>query len=105
MVIRAWGPLVGLFMLAGTGVIGLVVEHPEPYNRGQPSIAPCIVAAPPTANQNGKKGKQESNWIEGLFDKPTDTLLVVFNGLLVLFTGLLYSATAGLFKEPPNCEE
>lgn len=105
MAIKAWGPLFALLALAGVGIVGLFVEHPEPYNRGQPTIAQykdsrrAELAATHTDNRNGKKGEQERSWIEGLFDKPTDTLLVVFNGLLVLFTGLLYSATPGLFGE------
>jgi hypothetical protein len=106
MVIKSWGPLFALFMLFGASLFGLlVVEHPEPNNRSQPTISPnrnsrpSELAATRAPNQYGEKGKQESNWIECLFDKPTDTLLVAFNGLLVLFTYFLYSATAGLFKE------
>ena len=105
MVIKARGPLFGLLVVAGAGITGLFAEHPEPHNRSQPTVTPdknsrrAELAATHTDNQNGKKGEQERSWIEGLFDKPTDTLLVVFNGLLVLFTGLLYCATAGLFKE------
>jgi hypothetical protein len=105
MVIRAWWPLFGLLVLAGAGITGLFVEHPEPHNRSQPTIAPYQnshsdePAATHSSNQHGQKGEQERSWIEGLFDKPTDTLLVCFNGLLVLFTYFLYSATSGLFKE------
>src|SRR2546430_779511 len=102
MVIKARGPLLALLVLFGAGLFGLLFgEHPEPYNLSQPAVAPYQnsrpgeSAAPPTPNQHRDKGKQESNWIEGLFDRPTDALLVLFNGLLVVFTGLLYSATAG----------
>lgn len=101
MVIKAWGPLFALLALAGTGIVGLFVEHPEPYNRGQPTVTPCrnrpeckritIIAS----NENDDKGKQESNW----YDKPTDWLLALFTGILALYTRRLYQATAGLFKE------
>jgi hypothetical protein len=103
MAIKAWGPLFALLMLAG--VAGLFVEHPKPYDRSQPTVTPYQnshsdeLAATHSSNQHGQKGEQERSWIEGLFDKPTDTLLVSFNGLLVLFTYFLYSATSGLFKE------
>jgi hypothetical protein len=106
MVIKSWGPLFGLLVLFGTSLFGLlVVEHPEPHNRGQPTIPQYKdsrsgeLAATHAFNQYGEKGKQESRWIEQLFDKPTDTLLVIFNGFLVLFTYFLYRATAGLFIE------
>jgi hypothetical protein len=105
MVIRAWWPLFGLLVLTGAGITGLFVEHPEPHNRSQPTVTPYQnshsdeLAATHSSNQHGQKGEQERSWIEGLFDKPTDTLLVCFNGLLVLFTYFLYSATSGLFKE------
>jgi hypothetical protein len=105
MAIKAWGPLFAWLVLAGAGINGLMAEHSEPHNRGQPTVAPhkdshrAELAATQTDNQNGKKGEQERSWVEGLFNKPTDTFLVVFNGLLVLFTGLLYRATSGLFKE------
>ncbi len=105
MVIKAWGPLFALLALAGAGIAGLFVEHSEPYSRSQPTVTPYQnshsdeLAAPHSSNQHGQKREQERSWIEGLFDKPTDTLLVSFNGLLVLFTYFLYSATSGLFKE------
>lgn len=83
------GPLVCLFMLTGAGVIGLFAEHPKPRNRSQPTVTPYQnshpdeLAATHSSNQHGQKGEQERSWIDGLFDKPTDTLLVCFNGLLV----------------------
>jgi hypothetical protein len=84
MVIKAWGPLFALLMLFGASLFGLlVVEHPEPYNRTQPTIPPyknsrpSELAATHAPNQHGEKGKQESSWIEGLFDKPTELAPVV----------------------------
>jgi hypothetical protein len=106
MAVKAWGPLFAWLVLAGAGIAGLfVVEHPEPHSRSQPTVTPYQnshsdeLAATHSSNQHGQKGEQERCWIDGLFDKPTDTLLVCFNGLLVLFTYFLYSATSGLFKE------
>jgi hypothetical protein len=105
MVIKSWGPLFALLALFGASLFGLFVEHPEPHNLSQPTVAPNHNSYPSefaTAHnpiQHGEKGEQKSSWIKGLFYKPTDTLLVIFNGLLVLFTGLLYYATAGLFRE------
>jgi hypothetical protein len=105
MAIKAWGPLFAWLVLSWAGITGLFMEHPEPHNRGQPTVAPYDnsysdeLAATHSSNQHGKKGEQERSWVEGFFDKPTDTLLLVFNGLLALFTYRLYSATSGLFKE------
>ena len=101
MVIKTWGPLFALLVLFGASLFGLLVEHPEPHNRGQPTIAPYrnrpeskrITAV--TSNENNDKGKQESNW----YDKPTDWLLALFTGILALYTRRLYQATAGLFRE------
>jgi len=103
MVIKAWGPLVGLFMLAGAGVIGLTVDHPEPYNRSQPTVAEnrngpvgkswAVVGA----EHHDEKGNQKSEWYD--YFKPTDWLLVIFNGFLVLYTRRLFQATHGLFSE------
>jgi hypothetical protein len=101
MVIKAWGPLFGWLVLAGAGIHGLIVDHPEPHNRGQPTEAPCrnspegkrIIVGTPKPNDGERK--QESNW----YDKPTDWLLALFTGILALYTRRLYQATAGLFKE------
>ncbi|WP_156898285.1 hypothetical protein [Methylocapsa acidiphila] len=106
MVIKAWGPLFALLALFGASLFGLLgVEHPEPHSSGQPAVAPYHnrdsrkFAATLDHNQYYDKGEQKSHWVEQIFEKPTDTLLVIFNGLLVLFTYLLYYATAGLFRE------
>jgi hypothetical protein len=66
MVIKAWGPLFVLLVLFGASLFGLFVEHPEPYNRSQPTVSPyqdsttAKSAATRAANQNSKKGEQES---------------------------------------------
>jgi len=48
------------------------------------------------SDQSDKKGEKIADWYKLLFEKPTDTLLVLFNGLLALFTWRLYIATRKL---------
>jgi hypothetical protein len=105
MFVRSRWPLLVWLLLAGVLGFGLVARQSEPYNRYQPSIAPYMnrqageSPALYTRGRHSENERQESRWIEQLFEKPTDTLLVMFNGLLVLFTALLFAATSGLFKE------
>jgi hypothetical protein len=105
MAIKSWWPAVALALLASAPISQLMVEHPKPHYRRQPSVSEnkCGSASKPipyyAQEKRNEKGEQKSPWIEQLFDKPTDFLLVVFNGLLMLFTGLLFYATVGLRKE------
>lgn len=105
MAIRKWGPLFALLAIAGAGVTGLVIQNPKPYDQAQPtktesrnSPTPKAVAETAT-DQSDKKGEKIKAWYEPFFEKPTDTLMVLFNGFLALFTCLLYVATKGLFTE------
>jgi hypothetical protein len=81
MIIKAWEPLFSLLALAGAGVVGLFMEHPEPNSRSQPTVTPYKnaqqreLAATHSSNQHDEKGEQESNWGKRLFEKPTDTCL------------------------------
>jgi hypothetical protein len=69
-------------------------QHSEPYDQEQPSESESPQsqdrnpAANPTANNSNKESHQE--WYYGFVDRPTDWLLVLFNGLLVLATIALF---------------
>jgi hypothetical protein len=56
-------------------------------------------------DEQNEKGNQKGNWIEGVFERPTDTLLVLFNGLLVVVTLSLASATSKLMEETRGLRE
>jgi hypothetical protein len=101
MRVKACWPLITLLVLISTVCLDLAIEYPKQSNQHRPS---------PAENQNHhwesprndhrhNDANQENSWYEPFFEKPTDTLLVVFNGLLALFTWRLYVATAGLFDE------
>jgi len=95
MVVKKWGPLLALLALTAISVTGLAVQEPQPNSHLQPTK---------TEKRDSPDAKpvaaaQENNWYGPFFERPTDTLLVVFNGLLALFTWRLYAATNGLFTE------
>ncbi len=80
-------------------------QHPKPNYGRKPAIAPHEHANSGKAiirqrqEQNDQGGNKEGYWVSQLFEKPTDSLLVLFNGFLALFTARLYIATKGLFDE------
>ncbi len=94
-----------LFLLVSAPVSYLTADYSKQHNRCQPSVAPdedCLPsqsAASHAREKHSEKGERGVGWIEQLFEKATDTLLVAFNGLLVVFTGLLFYATVGLRSE------
>jgi hypothetical protein len=93
-----------LVLLSGAAILSLF-QHPQPNHGGSPAPAKyqygyaAMSAVREHQNENDEKGNNKGYWIEQLFEKPTDFLLVIFNGILAIFTALLYRATAGLFKE------
>lgn len=111
MVVKKWGPLFALLALTAISFTGLLVQNTKPHSQTQPTKtekrdSPAAKAVADVAsNQNNKKGNQENNWYEPFFEKPTDTLLVIFNGMLALFTWRLYAATKGLFTETAGLRE
>jgi hypothetical protein len=111
MGIRAWGPLFALLALLAAGLTGVALQYSKPHNEGEPAkveernspIAKPIAQV--TTDQGDTKGKDKRAWSESLLEKPTDTLLVFFNGLLALYTWRLYRATSGLFTETAGLRE
>jgi len=102
MGVKKWGPLFALLALTAVSVAGLVVQDTKPNDRAEPSKSenrnspnPKSVAEVAT-DQSHKEREKEKSWYEPFLEKPTDTLLVMFNGLLALYTWQLYKATRGL---------
>lgn len=108
MTIKAWGPLFALIGLLGLSGSGLWVEYSQPHNQHQPSKSenrnsPAGKAiAGSTSEPNETKGTEKKAWFEPFFEKPTDSLLVLFNAVLALFTARLYFATRGLVDAANN---
>jgi hypothetical protein len=80
------------------------MQEAKIYNQRQPAKAESgnsetgkAVGSIATKPQNEIR-EGESQWYGELL-KPTDWLLVIFNGFLVLYTRRLYNATSGLFVE------
>jgi hypothetical protein len=98
--VKCWPPLILLALLFGVACIGLF-QHPKQSGDGWPVKAEKQYHQMATVQKldANKENLQKRARYELLLDKPTDTLLVVFNGLLALFTWRLYKATAGLFVE------
>jgi hypothetical protein len=103
MKVRAWGPLFALLALLAAGLTGMALQYSE-YDEAEPAktekrYSPSTETIIQTAPDKGdKKGKEKEAWYKPLFEKPTDSLLILFNALLALFTWLLYDATRKLWK-------
>jgi hypothetical protein len=102
MGVKKWGPLFALLGLFAAGATGLVIQNPKPHYQSQPakteswdSKSPKLIAEA-ASDQGDKKGEKKEAWYKPFFEKPTDTLLVIFSGLLALYTWQLYRATKGL---------
>jgi hypothetical protein len=111
MTIRAWGPLFVLIALFGAGLTGVTLQNSKPNNQAEPTKTeqrnrPASKPITETASiPDDQEGKKKQAWYEIFFEKPTDALLVIFNGLLALYTWRLYRATAGLFTETAGLRE
>jgi hypothetical protein len=70
MVIKSWGPLFALLVLFGAGLFGLlVVDHPEPHNRSQPTVSPHKNSRPGelvSTHDPNQYGKKERKKVTGL---------------------------------------
>ncbi len=111
MKIRAWGPLLALLALFGAGLTGTALQYSEPHNLAEPTKSETRIGpeakpiAEGAADASIREGKEKRAWYEPFFEKPTDSLLVLFSGLLALYTFQLYRATRGLFTETAGLRE
>jgi hypothetical protein len=100
--VRRWPPLLLLILMLGATCLELFDDSKKAH-REQPSTTKYEDSAEAAIHSHqpnsGSGGDEKRYWIEQLFEKPTDFLLVLFNFLLALFTWRLYVATRGLFTE------
>ncbi|WP_316180132.1 hypothetical protein [Bradyrhizobium sp. SZCCHNRI1009] len=99
MAVVKLGPFFVLLLLVAASVGGLVLQKHSSYSQIPPAKAGSDSTSKPmaesAANQIDKK--REKVWYELFFEKPADSLLILFNGLLALFTWQLYLATRKLW--------
>ena len=96
LAIAASGSAIVLF----ASLVGMLVfyssKQPEPYNRNQPSTTEhrdsknSGAGTNETARNRNDESSQKSEWYYSFVERPTDWLLVLFNGLLVLATVALF---------------
>jgi hypothetical protein len=92
---------IGAAIVLFAAIVGMLLvyssEQPQPYNPKEPSAAEGsnrksgnISATQNGREKNNQKRQQKREWYYDFAERPTEWLLVLFNGLLVLATVTLF---------------